>query len=203
MVRGNLYIGFLRVLRDDLPATKGSPVNGIGWTELMTSRDGKNWARHQDRFLDRNPVEGAWDHAFAWFADSIQVGDKEYVYYGGYSHGHKVGEREVGLGFLRQNGFVSRDAGSAEGFLRTPPVIFNGSAIKVNANVKGQIVVRITDEHGKPLQGFDWKDCHPVQGDSLRHALKWKSNDISFVNNKPVRLQFRLHNAQLYSLDVI
>lgn len=39
IVRGDLYIGFLRVLRDDLAATTGGPVEGIGWTELMTRRN--------------------------------------------------------------------------------------------------------------------------------------------------------------------
>lgn len=203
MVRGNLYMGFLRILRDDLPATKDGPVEGIGWTELMTSRDGRNWVRHQDKFLDRSPAEGAWDHAMTWFGDCVQAGDKEYIYYGGYSHGHKVGDRAVGLGFLRQNGFVSRDAGSEIGSLRTPPVVITGSAVTINAKATGEIRVRITDGQGQPLLGFDWEDGLPIQGDSVRHPLKWKSADLSTLRGKPVRLEFRLRQAELYALDVI
>jgi hypothetical protein len=85
VVRGDLYLGFLRVLRDDLPATEGGPVEGIGWTELMTGRDGCDWTRHQDVFIDRQRRAGAWDHAMAWYADSVTVGDLECVYYVGYS----------------------------------------------------------------------------------------------------------------------
>ncbi len=203
MVRGNLYIGFLRVLRDDLPADPDGTVAGIGWTELVTSRDGKKWTRYQDKFIDRNPVANTWDHAMAWFGECITVGDKEYIYYGGYAQGHKGGDRQVGLGFLRKDGFVSRDAGSVEGYLHTPPVIITGSAITVNANITGEIRARITDVQGKPLPGFGWKDCQPIQGDSLRHELKWTNADLPAFGDRPVRLEFRLRQAELYALDVI
>ena len=37
---GRTFIGFARVLRDDLPCDPGGPANGTGWSALMTSRDG-------------------------------------------------------------------------------------------------------------------------------------------------------------------
>ena len=77
-VRGNLYLGFLRVLRDDLPEGR-TGQKGIGWTELITSRDGENWTRHREPFIDRNPEEGTFDRAMAWFGDSITVGDQEHI----------------------------------------------------------------------------------------------------------------------------
>lgn len=203
MVRGSLYLGFLRVLRDDLPATVGGPANGMGWTELLTSRDGKSWTRHQDVFIDRNPEEDAWDHAMAWYADCVTVGDKEYIYYGGYSHGHKVGDRVIGLGFLRRNGFVSRDAGKDGGYLLTPPLELSGSAVTVNAKARGEIRVRVTDRDGKPLPGFDWEDGKPIRGDAVSCPLEWKHADLTSIRNRPVRLEVSLRQAHLYALNIV
>jgi len=201
MVRGDLYIGFLRVLRDDLPADEGGPVEGIGWTELMTSRNGHDWVRHQEPFIDRDPKPGTWDHAMAWFADCITVGEKQYVYYGGYSAGHKIGDQTVGLAFLRKNGFVSRDAGERKGTLRTPIVVLGGGEISVNAVVRDELRVRVTDADGALLPGFDWADCAPVRGDSVAHPVRWTGNPTRLLG-APVRLEFRLRQGELYGFDV-
>jgi hypothetical protein len=202
LVRGNLYLGFLRVLHDEGEADPSLPAEGVGWTELLSSRDGKAWTRYQDVFIDRSPVPGAYDHAMAWFGDSVQVGDQEYIYYGGYAEGHKRGPRQMGLGFLRKNGFVSRDAGREVGYLSTPPLIIEGSAVTVNAAVAGEMRARVTDGHGQPLQGFDWQDCRPLHGDALRHPLLWNGGDLSALGHRPVRLEFSLRQAQVYALDV-
>ncbi len=201
MVRGNLYLGFLRVLHDELTALPDVPEAGIGWTELITSRDGKAWTRYQDKFIDRSPVPGAYDHAMAWFGDCVTVGDKEYIYYGGYSEGHKRGPRQMGLGFLRKNGFVSRDAGSEVGDLTTPPVIITGSSITINADVSGEIRARVTDARSQPLKGFDWQDCVPIRGDSLCHPLEW-NGQLSAITGRPVRLELQMREARLYGVDV-
>jgi hypothetical protein len=201
IVRGNLYLGFLRVLRDDLPATPGGPVEGIGWTELATSRDGQNWTRYQEPFIDRDTRPCVWDHAMAWYADDVTVGDKEYIYYGGYSAGHKVGDREVGLAMLRKNGFVSRDAGSQRGLLRTPPVLLRGTSLTVNACVCGTMRVRLLDVTGKPIPGFDMADCRPIQGDGITLPVLW-TGSLAAVKDKPVRIEFQMKDSQLYAFDV-
>lgn len=206
VVRGNLYIGFLRVLRDDLPATPGGPVEGLGWTELMSSRDGRNWTRYQEPFLARDPNEDGWDHAMAWFGDSIGVGGKEYIYYGGYRAGHKVraarGDRNVGLAMLRKDGFVSRDAGPEGGVLTTPPAILPGSGMTVNAVVRGELSVRLADRRGRVPSGFDWQDCIPVRGDSLTHRIGWRG-DPAWPAGEPMSLEFALRDGELYALDAV
>jgi hypothetical protein len=201
MVRGNLYLGFLRVLHDELTAIPEVPEAGIGWTEIITSRDGRNWTRSQDRFIDRSPVRGACDHAMAWFGDCVTVGDKEYIYYGGYAEGHKRGPRQMGLGFLRRNGFVSRDAGSKTGRLRTRPLIITGSELTLNAAVQGQLRVRVTDSQAHPLKGFDWQDCRPIHGDSVCHPLEWTGGPASAVSDRAVRLEFEMTATALYAVD--
>lgn len=200
-VRGDLYLAFLRVLRDDLPADAGGPVHGIGWTELATSRDGENWTRHREPFLDRDPEAGTWDHAMAWVGDCVTVDDRDYVYYGGYSAGHKVGNRQIGVAVLRKNGFVSRDAGVRPGLLRTPMLRVDAAAITVNAEVGGELLVRVADRSGKPVSGFDWSDCAPTHGDKLAHPVRWNGK-LASLRQEPVRLEFRLREAKLYGFDL-
>ena len=200
-VRGNLYLGFLRVLRDDLPADEGGPVKGIGWTELISSRDGERWTRYKDKFVDRNQEPGTWDHAMAWVGDCVTVGDKDYIYYGGYSAGHKVGDRQLGLAVLRRNGFVSRDAGPRGGTLRTPPVVLDASKLTVNADVAGQLQVRLLDGSGKPIAGFDAEDCRPVQGDMLNHPIEWKK-PLGALDPQTVHIEFLMKDTELYGFEL-
>ena len=201
MVRGSLYLGLLRVLRDDLPADKNGPVMGVGWTQLCTSRDGEHWTQHPDIFLDRSHEPGAWDHAMAWAADVVTVGDKDYIYYGGYEKGHKVGSRRIGVAIMRRNGFVSRDAGPDGGRLRTPLFIWNAKKVEVNAKVDGELRVRLLAESGLPIPGFFWRDCEPIHGDSVRHSVKWKG-DPRALKGRLVRLEFYLRETQLYGFDL-
>lgn len=198
-VRGDLYLGFLRILRDDLPANEGGPVKGIGWTELCTSRDGEHWVRHREPFLDRNPQPNTWDRAFAWVGDCVTVGQEEFIYYGGYAEGHKPGTRQIGLAKLRKNGFVSYDAGTSAGTLRTK-VLSLTPRLAVNAQIKGEMHVRLLDESDKPVSGCDWADCEPIRGDSLAHAVCWQNPPSKTVRG---RLEFRVRDGALFGFEVL
>ena len=201
-IRGQLYLGFLRVLRDDLDADLEEEARGIGWTELVTSRDGLFWMRHREPFLDRSTEAGTFDHAMAWVGDVVTDGERELVYYGGYSEGHKVGKRQISVAFLRKNGFVSRDVGSTPGLLRTAVVILEGDKMVVNARVEGELAMRIVGPSGKAVSGFDWSDFSTIRGDSVNHAANWRG-DLSELRQNPVRLEFRLREAQLYGFELI
>ena len=200
-VRGTLYLGFLRVLRDDLPATVDGPVHGIGWTELCTSRDGEHWTRQPGVFIDRNHAPQSWDHAMAWVGDHIAVGDREFIYYGGYSRGHKVGRRQLGVATLRRDGFVSRDAGPEGGTLRTPLFRWDSAQITVNAEVEGALRVRLLTESGLPISGFFFAECQALRGDSLAHTVRWKG-DLRALKGRLVHLEFALRDARLYGFSL-
>ena len=200
-VRGDLYLGFARILRDDLGADPGKPVQGIGWTELCMSRDGENWVHHREPFLDRNRAPGSWDHAMAWVGDCVTVGDEELVYYCGYSTGHKVGDRQIGVARLRKNGFVSRDAGDREGLLRTPLAIWEGAGMTVNAKVRGELRVRLLDRRGGPVPGFDWRECAPIRGDSVSHCILWNGKRTG-PKGDAVRMEFSIREGELYGFEL-
>jgi hypothetical protein len=136
----------------------------------------------------------------AWFADCITVGDQDYIYYGGYSTGHKTGDRQLGMAILRKNGFVSRDAGTDPGLLTTPLADLPGDAVTVNATVRGEMTVRVVDTEGRALPGLDWADCVPIRGDSVSHPVQWR-NAPKLPRAQPVSLEFSLRDTEFYGFD--
>jgi len=201
VARGSLLIGMLRVLRDDLPCDRDGPRNGIGYTVLARSRDGENWQRDREPFLDRNHTPGTWDHAMAWADSQVLIANHLLVYYGGYAGGHKVErfmERQIGLARLLKDRYVAWEARGIRGALRTRLLLANASGLTVNADVRGELRVRVLNERGQPVRGFDWKDCRAIKGDSVSH-LGSRVRPLSALRGRCVRLEFRIWNGRLYA----
>ncbi|MFC1593336.1 hypothetical protein ACFL3O_00195 [Candidatus Neomarinimicrobiota bacterium] len=210
-VRGDLLIGFVKVLRDDLNATYGKTgkemgdlkrkAAGIGYTVLAWSRDGVTWQRDHEPFLNRNPVPGTFDHAMAWGDEQIIVSDKTYIYYAGYERGHKINrfnERHTGFASMLRDRYVSRDADLFEGFLITKPLILNGNSFTVNANVYGECKVRLLDSKNSPIEGYDWIE---LKGDSIAHSVEWENN-LEKISGEPIRIEFKMKKTQLFGFDL-
>jgi hypothetical protein len=203
---GGLLIGFVRVLRDDLPHEPGGAPNGIGYSTLAISRDGERWRRFREPFLDRNPEPGTWDRAMTWIGAQVPVADEVYLYYGGYAKGHKVdgwtGGRQIGLARIRKDGYMSLRAEEQPGLLITPPFTFEGERLELNVAAKGEGVVRveIQDRHGAAIDEFDLEHCDPVRTNSVSHAVSWQNGyDVSPLAGTTVRLRIGLRSADLYS----
>ncbi len=205
LIRGDLWIGLVKVLRDDLVAP-GTPKGayGVGYTTLAWTRDGEQWVRDRTPFFEPDPKPGAWDHAHAWLDFQLPVGDEVYIYYAGYKNGHKVNrfeERQIGLVRMPRDRYVSRDAGADGGSLLTPPAVLAGRRMTVNADVSGELRVRLLDAKGKPIPGFDVEDCRPVKGDSVAHPIEWKTS-LATLGDTPVQVEFLLRDARLYGFDL-
>ncbi len=203
IARGGLLVGMLRPLRDDLPAEEGGPVAGIGYTVLAWSRDGETWQRDREAFMPRNPKPGTWDRAMTWADCQLVVGDETYIYYGGYSRGHKTGrftDRQIGIARMPVDRYVARAAGADGGRLRTPRVVLEGTALTVNAKMDGMLRVRLLDADGRPVPGCDEADCEPIRGDSVRHPVRWKG---AAPRGVPVQLEFVFDRGELYAFDVV
>lgn len=128
--RGDLYVGFLRVLLNDMP--------GTGYTVLAWSHDGLTWQRDRQQFLDRSAAPG-WDHAMAWASSQVVTGSRTLVYYGGYEQGHKINqytERRLGVATMTTDRYVARTGGT----LVTKPLALNG---RVTLNMAGTVRARI------------------------------------------------------------
>jgi len=217
VARGDLLVGMVKVLRDDLNCEPGKkaaelhdpqrPFAGLGYTVLAWSHDGEHWKRETEPFLDRNPEPGTWDRAMVWGDDQIVVGDSTYVYYGGYRWGHKAErftERQIGFAHMPRDRYVGFTAGEKAGRLRTRAAGLQSSEMTVNARVEpgsGELKVRLLDESGQPLAGFDWDDCLPIRGDRVDHPVAWKRK-ARLPGGKLVHFDFELKEATLYSFDL-
>ena len=228
--RGDLIVGFLRVLRDD-KSPEGVPEeaidantrghagvgasglgakggSGMGYTVLTWTRDGETWQRdrHTDKFFEPDPKVGAWDHAMSWVGTSVPVDDEVYLYYAGYRWGHKYHhsiDRNIGLVKISKDRYVARQAGEKGGSITTPLVTLGGKRLTLNAAAQnGEVRVQVIDASGKPISGLTFADCKPIKGDALDAAVAWKKNSLADVAGKPVRLEFAIKNGSLYALEL-
>ncbi len=209
LARGDLIMGMVKVLRDDLKADQPPEppdAYGIGYTTLAWTRDGQHWTRDRAKFFDRDPQQGARDHAHAWIDEQVPVGDEVYLYYGGYKSGHKVNrfeERQIGLVKMKRDRYVAREAGAAGGSFRTPLLKLDAKTMTLNLETPaGEVAVQILDPDGKPLRGFSRSDCRKISGDALAAPVQWKRS-LGTLKGRPVRLEFYLKNARLYSFDLL
>lgn len=205
LARGDLLIAFLRILRDDLPADPGGPVEGIGYTVLATSRDGRTWQRHDDVVLDRSPIPGAYDHAVAWVYGVAEHQGRVYLAYSAYRDGHKVGPRSIGMAILPRDRFVARAAsGAQEGELLTRPLRVRDGPIAglwLNADASGgSIGLQVRDLEGRPVPGLAFQDCRPVTGDGLALEVRC-ARDFRELRDSAFRLEFSLRNAKLFAFS--
>ena len=211
VARGDLLIGLVKVLRDDLNATPGKTAAemgdldrkaaGLGYTVLAWTRDGRHWQRDDQPFLLNDPDPKRWDHAMAWGDDQMVVGDETDVYYAGYRRGHKVArfdERQFGLAIMPRDRYVAREADLNPGRLVTKPLLLAGSSLTVNAQVVGTLRVRLLDDDFQPLAGFGWCD---LSGDAPAIPVKW-ARPLSDLTGKAVRLEFQLTAARLFGFDL-
>ncbi|QDU25758.1 hypothetical protein ETAA8_08290 [Anatilimnocola aggregata] len=228
LARGDLLIGFLRELRDDL-SPEGVPAaavssngaskearrgeigvtrgSGMGYTVLAWSRDGgESWQRdrYTDKFLAPDPRVGTWDHAMAWVGSSVPVGDELYLYYAGYRWGHKYRrsvDRQLGLVKMKQDRFVARQAGEQSGSITTPVLTIEAEALTLNVTApRGEVRAQIITADGQPIPGYLFADCKPITTDSLAAPLAWKQ-PLAKLQGESVRLVFSLKNASLFAMD--
>ena len=107
---------------------------------------------------------------------------------------------------FRTDGLASIQAPYAGGDLITRPLVFRGRTLHINygTSAVGGMRVEIQDAQGKPIDGFSLADCPEMIGDRIDQAVTWKSGtDVSSLAGKPVRLRFRMKDADLYSFQFV
>lgn len=102
--------------------------------------------------------------------------------------------RKDGLNYLRSRGGTAR-------FTSKPLVLFEP---RLSVNVlapQGEAQFQLSDMNGEPLPGFTFGDCEPIaKVDALNLALRWKGKSLDEIVNKPIRLQAKFRNAQLFAV---
>lgn len=195
------YVGFKHLTADP----PGSDGTGIA---LAVSRDGWNWKTPDGEMFLRPGPAGNWDDGeIRLCCPPLRVGKELWFFYSGRrGRPPEPGAPPVpppggGVGFarLRRDGFVSVGAGAAGGLLITRPVILASAGLHLNAAAKGgEIRVRLTDLQGQMLEGME---SDPVGEDDTDLPVSWPAGrSLAPYRGRPVRLEFRLRNARLYSM---
>ncbi|MFN4227878.1 MAG: hypothetical protein ACK4F0_07065, partial [Candidatus Ratteibacteria bacterium] len=110
-------------------------------------------------------------------------------------------EPRSGIGFasIKPDRFVGLVCD--DGLLITRPFWTETGKFFVNADIKGYLMVEITDISGKPIEGFEIENSIPITGNSLFHKCKWKGNtDILKTTNRDIRFKIKANKAIIYSL---
>jgi hypothetical protein len=60
--------------------------------------------------------------------------------------------------------------------------------------------VELQDANGQPIEDYTLADCSEIIGDEIKRVVTWNNGaDVSALAGKPVRLRFRMHDADLFS----
>ncbi len=184
---------------------------GTALTEglLMASRNGVHFERWNEAFLRPGPERpDTWLYGHQYIAShavetksSLPGASHELSLYA--AEGSWMGKsNSIRRYTLRLDGFVSVNAPWKGGEMLTKPLQFEGDQLELNfaTSAAGSIRVEIQGSDGEPISGFALEDCSEVFGDAIDRTVTWKSgSDTSSLTGTPVRLRFKLQDADLYS----
>lgn len=189
----HLFVGFpTRFLPDE-----GQRVEPI----FMISRDGVEFTRYNEPVIPEDAPKdrkGNRSNYMTWGMLSLPEKPDEISVYATEAYYGSVPGR-VRRFVYRVDGFVSLHAGEAGGEIVTKPVTFDGSTLTLNyaADPGGSVEVALLDESGKPVSGYS----ATLTGDSVAADVKWKGGSgLAELSGKPVKMRFRIENADLYSM---
>ncbi len=174
--------------------------------QLAWSWDLINWTRPAERyqFIPRG-ADGEFDSGMIYTARApVQVGDELWFYYGGWDgpHNDRNARANIGLAAIRMDGFCSMHAGDQEGWLITRREPFSVPKVTINARTSqdGYVVAELLDKDNNVIESFSRDDCVPFTSDSIRHVLKWQTEELpAAYAERDKKLRFFLRNADIYS----
>ncbi|WP_395749193.1 hypothetical protein [Prosthecobacter sp.] len=179
--------------------------NDLYASEIAWSHDGWGFQRlpKREHFIEFGPA-GAFDHSMVVATPRwVEVGDEWWFYYAGFdaSHDDSVHRKgAIGLATIRKEGFISQHGPKTGGVVCTRAMHWPGGDLIVNADAHaGKLQVRVSDELRKPIAGFDYDDMPAFTGDSVNHEVKWNGKSMDELKGTVVRLEFQLHDADLYT----
>ncbi len=200
---------------DSLPISDAMLVNyrrdgdwaGFHDVQLMCSRDLKSWRRLGKRkpFLTASHMgAGAWDECSVSPPSYPLVrGNELWFYYTAakyygpvlLEHGRHLPSNAICLAVLRQDGFMSLDAGQTPGTVLTKPFALPSVELFVNVDAReGSLFVEVLDESGKVLAA-----SRTISSDCPQTKVSWESISLTELPKKIVSLRFSLRNGSLYS----
>lgn len=103
---------------------------------------------------------------------------------------------------LRTDGFVSLHAPYQGGECVTRLFTFEGRELTLNfsTGASGFIRVSLEDAKGHPIAGYAMDQSEEMVGDAIERVVTWKHGaDLRNLAGQPVKLRFRMNDADLYS----
>jgi hypothetical protein len=181
------------------------------WVELVESGDNQNWRRMPSRARLLQPGgPGAYDSggAYVGLAEPILVGDEYRYYYYASADRHDAADiggnpaqrPSLAYATFPKNRLVGQQT-EHDGAFATLPFICPGGRLFLNFVCSGEVTVAIKRPgYGAEYPGFTLAECVPVQGDSLRREIVWKSNaTLDALKGKYIRLKVAGRNVTAYS----
>jgi hypothetical protein len=187
----------------EYPGTGQPGMAGMTDAIMMSSRDGVHWKRpFPEAWLRAGLDERNWTHRNTCPAVGIlPLRDDEWSMYVSEHYGWP--DNRLRRVSVRPWGFASIHAGYHGGEVVTKPVTFTGGELRLNFSTSavGSVRVEIQNADGQPIEGYTLEDMDPVYGDALDQIFAWNGNtDVSKLADQPVRLRFKLKDADVYSM---
>ncbi len=171
---------------------------------FMSSRDAVTFHRWPDAVVPEDAPKdrgGNRSNYMTWGLVQLPGNDKQYSVYA--TEAYYTGpDSRVRRFVYRVDGFVSAHADKQGGEIVTKPITFHGKRLTLNfaTSAGGKVQVELQDVTGEPIQQLSLKNCRPLEGDEIHQTVSWgDSVGVGAWSGKPVRLRFRLTNADLYS----
>ncbi|MDG4826466.1 hypothetical protein O7635_31840 [Asanoa sp. WMMD1127] len=208
------YVGvpWMLLITNFTHGSQASAGDGPVLPQIAASRDLVDWSRPVRDPIIEPGRPGAWDDGALYTASNVLVDDRSVtMYYGAFNAGHggqpttegaPTYTSGVGMATWRRDGFVSMTNASLPGVgdpgtLTTKPLVTDGKALRVNADVrpKGSLTVEVLDAAGQPLL-----TSLPVKGDHLDTQVRWTGGrSLADLAGQPVKLRFTLVDTDLYA----
>ncbi len=178
---------------------------GVSDALLMVSRDGLNFHRWAEAFLQPGPDPRNWGDRTnypVWALEQTSPTEMS-VYW--WEH-YRFPSLAIRRGTLRIDGFVSVQAGADGGTLLTRPFTYTGGRLQLNyaTSAAGGLRVEVCDEAGAPLPGLALSAEQELFGNVIDETVVWPAGgDLAAHAGQPVRLRFHLRDADLYSFRFV
>lgn len=181
---------------------------GLATTDcvMMTSRDGLRWNRFDEAIFSPDlETEANWVYGDCY--PMVGMAETPCDYGKGLSElsmymceGQWSGKSTRMYRYtIRIDGFASYRAAYDPCDLTTKPFCFEGKKLSINfsTSARGYVFVELQDEYGKPIEGYS--SCE-IFGNSLDRTVYFgDSCDVSDLAGKPVRLHFKMSDADVFS----
>ena len=186
-----------------------NPRYGLAITDcaFMVTRDGLNFHREDDAFLDGGPEHPqSWVYGDGYLAYGLVTvpgrrpgTDPELAIFSG--EGPWSGKPLKLLRYaLRQDGFVSRHAPYAGARLVTRPFTFSGSELAMNfrTSARGGVIVTLREADGGRAIRSD-----EIVGNKIDRVVGFKDGKAADFAGKEVVLEFDMRDADLYAFQFV